>query len=168
MKKTFFNNLIKAEKVRVVGEKGENFGVFSLREALKIAQEKGLDLVQMTEKLEIPVCKITDYGKYAYNLQKKEKKSQKQSKTGLKVVRLRYNISLNDTETRIKAAEKFLNQGRKVKIEMFLRGREKAFQYLAREKMMKMIDVIKERFPIKIEHNIQRGGKGLVVIIAKK
>ena len=127
-----------------------------------------MDLIQITKKVEPPVCKIMDYGKYLYWLQKKEKAT-KISKGGeLKGVRLGFNISLHDLETRVRQAEKFLKKGDKVKIEMILRGREKALGEFAKGKMNQFLEILEKLIPIKIERELKRDSRGFTMIIAKK
>jgi translation initiation factor IF-3 len=161
------NNQIRAKKVRVIDPDGKNLGILSLEEALKKAQEKGLDLIQVTEKVEPPVCKIIDYGKYLYSLQKKEKKASK-TKEELKGLRLSFNISPHDTEVRVKKGEKFLKKGHKIKVEMILRGRERIMTDFAKEKLNQFLESLKEKLPIKIEREMKKEGRGLTIIIAKK
>lgn len=93
--------------MRLIDEAGKQLGVLSLDEALKMAQEKNLDLIQVTEKVEPPVCKIMDYGKFLYIEEKKEKEISKQKGGEIKGLRLSFNISAHDMEVRAKAAEKF-------------------------------------------------------------
>ena len=166
IKKPLINNQIRAEKVRLIDEKGKNQGIFSLEEALKIAKEKNLDLIQVTEKADPPVCKLGDYGKFIYSLQKKEKK---EKKTGeLKVVRIGFNISPHDLEIKAKQAEKFLKEGHPLRLEMVLRGREKALADFGKEKIEKLIEILNQRIPLKIEREIKKEPRGLTVIIKKQ
>ena len=129
-----------------------------------MAEERNLDLIQVTERVDPPVCKIMDYGKYLYRLQKKEKGVKKS--TEIKGLRLRFNISPHDLETRISQAEKFLKKGNKVKVEMVLRGREKRLSQFAKEKLKKFINDLEEKTPIKIEGMIRKKAKGFIVIIS--
>ena len=153
--------------MRLIDKDGKQLGVFRLEDALRKARETGLDLIQVTQKISPPVCKITDYGKYAYQVKKKEKK-QKQQKTGeLKSIRLRFNISPHDIETRVKAAEKFLKKGYKVKIDMVLRGREKRLSDFARQKMVQFLEILQNLIPIKVEREIKREARGLTMIISR-
>jgi len=163
--RVLINNQIRAEKVRVIDEEGKNLGIFSLEEALKIAREKNLDLIQITEKVDPPVCKLMDYGKYLYWLQKKKRGQQKESK--VKIIRLGFNISSHDLETKANQVEKFLIKGNKVKIEMLLRGREKGLEIFAKEKILKFIEILKEKIPIKIEGELKKEPKGFTIIIIK-
>lgn len=166
-KRIFINNRIRAREVRLIDETGKQLGVFSLTDALRKSREAGLDLIQVTEKVNPPVCKILDHGKYSYQEKKKEKK-QKQDKSGeLKSIRLKFNISPHDTETRMKSAEKFLKKGYRVKIEMVLRGREKRLSDFAKEKLDQFLKTLHESTPIKVEKELKRAGRGLITIITK-
>ncbi len=167
IKKTFTNNQIRAREVRVIDETGKQLGILPLDEAIHIAKDRGFDLVQITDKTDPPVCKIIEYGKYLYSLQKKERKTKTKS-SEVKGVRLSLGISSHDLETKANSSKKFLKQGNRVKIEMKLRGREKAHQELAKEKIQKFIEIIKEEIPIKEEGQIKKEPKGLTLIIGKQ
>ncbi len=151
--------------MRAVSDNGEHFGVISTEEALKIAKERGLDLVQITDNVDPPVCKIIDFGKYAYAEKKKKGKS---SKPQMKSVRLGFSISEHDMKIRMRSAEKFLKEGDSVRIILPLRGREKALGNVAKEKVAKFIEMVKENNDIKIEGDISREPRGLTVTISKK
>jgi translation initiation factor IF-3 len=166
-KKILINNQIKAEKIRFIDEAGKQIGIISLKEALQIAKERNLDLIQVTEKIEPPVCKLGDYGKYSYLKDKKEKAIHKQKSSELKGIRISFNISLHDMEIRAKLAKNFLNKGDRVKVELPLRGREKALGDVAREKMNKFLEILKEFIPIKIEKELKREQRGFAIIILK-
>lgn len=140
----------------------------SLTEALRMSREHNLDLIQVTEKVDPPVCKIMDYGKYLYSLQKKEKKEKLKRGGEMKGIRLGFNISLHDLETRVNQTEKFLKKGSRVKIEMKLRGRERALGNFAKEKMNKFLEILKNKIPIKIERELKREPRGLTMIISKE
>ena len=141
-------------------------GVVPLEKALQIAKERNLDLIQVTDKTDPPVCKIQDYGKYLYQFQKKEKaKIKKSSET--KGIRLRFNISSHDIETRILQAEKFLKKGNKVRIDMILRGREKRLSGFAKEKMSQFIEDLGKKIPIKTEGQLKRKPRGFSITISK-
>jgi translation initiation factor IF-3 len=154
IKKPLVNNQIRAPQVRVIDETGKQLGVISSEEALRIAQERNLDLIQVTEKVEPPVCKIGDYGKYLYQEEKKGKSAKKHKGGELKGIRLTFNISLHDLETRVRQAEKFLSKGDKVRIELPLRGRQKALGNFAKEKVGKFLEILKNTTPIKIEREL--------------
>jgi len=166
-KKPLVNNQIRAERVRVIDKEGKNLGIFELEKALHLAEEEGLDLILLTEKANPPVCKIADYGKYLYWLQKR-KKDKKDKKSELKVVRLGFNISLHDLEIKAKQAEKFLSQGNKIKIEIVLRGREKTLPEIAKEKIERFLEILEKTIPIKKDTDLRKEAKGFTIIISKK
>lgn len=121
------NEQIRDREVRLIGEDGQLIGIMSSREAQKLAQEAGLDLVKIAPKAQPPVCKIVDYGKYRYEQARKEKEARKKQKTmEVKEVRLSPNIDSNDLNTKINQARKFLEHGDKVKVTLRFRGRELA------------------------------------------
>lgn len=166
MRKPFINNQIKAIEVRVIDEAGKQLGIIKLVQALQIARDHNLDLVQVTEKVEPPVCKIIDYGKYLYQQHKKEKAA-KPKGGEVKGVRLTFGISEHDLEIRANLAEKFLKEGNKIKLEMRLRGREKALQGFAKEKIKKFLEILEKKIPIKIERGLKKEFGGLIMIITK-
>lgn len=166
-RKPLINRQIRSSEVRVIDDEGKQLGVMSLEKALRLAWERNLDLIQVTEKTEPPVCKIMDQGKYLYQQKKKERKSR--SKGGeLKGLRLGFNISQHDLETRIKQAEKFLKKGDKIKIEIRLKGRERALESFAREKIDKFLEILGKHLPYKVERELKKEIQGLTMIIAKK
>ena len=167
-KRIFINNQIRANEVRLIDETGKQLGVVSLHEALDLARGKSLDLIQVTEKVDPPVCKLGDYGKYLYQEEKKERHMHKNKGGELKAIRLTYNISEHDMETRSKLAEKFLKKGDKVRIDLPLRGREKAMGNFAREKLIKFIEILNKSFEVKTEKEIRREPRGFTTIISKK
>ena len=121
------NEQIRDREVRLIGADGEQLGIMSAREAMKIAQEAELDLVKIAPTAKPPVCKIIDYGKYKYEQTRKEKEARKKQKTvELKEVRLSPNIDTNDLNTKINNAKKFISKGNKVKVTLRFRGREMA------------------------------------------
>ena len=121
------NEQIRDREVRLIGADGEQLGIMSAREAMKIAMEAELDLVKIAPGAKPPVCKIIDYGKYKYEQTRKEKEARKKQKTvELKEVRLSPNIDTNDLNTKINNAKKFISKGNKVKVTLRFRGREMA------------------------------------------
>ena len=121
------NEQIRDKEVRLIGQDGEQLGVMSSREALKLAQEAELDLVKIAPTAKPPVCKIIDYGKYRYEMARKEKEAKKKQKTvEIKEIRMSPNIESNDLNTKMNAAKKFLSKGDKVKVTLRFRGREMA------------------------------------------
>ena len=121
------NEQIRDREIRLIGEDGQQLGIMSSREAMKIAREAELDLVKIAPQAKPPVCKIIDYGKYRYELARKEKEAKKKQKTiEVKEVRLSPNIDSNDLNTKIASARKFIEKGNKVKVTLRFRGREMA------------------------------------------
>ncbi|MDO8654908.1 MAG: translation initiation factor IF-3 [bacterium] len=161
------NNQIRSPQVRVIDEEGKQVGVISIQEALGLAREHGLDLIQVTEHVEPPVCRLGEYGKYLYQLEKKAREGRKHVGGDMKEVRLTFNISKNDLETRVKRAEKFLAKGDRVRVVLPLRGRQKALEGFAREKMGLFLTIVKEHSQAKVERDIKREPRGLSMIIGK-
>ena len=127
------NEQIRDKEIRLIGEHGEQLGIMSSRDALKLAKEADLDLVKVAPQAKPPVCKIIDYGKYRYEMLRKEKEAKKKQKTiEVKEVRLSPNIDVNDLNTKISAARKFLTKGNKVKVTLRFRGREMAHMQASR------------------------------------
>lgn len=121
------NEQIRDKEVRLVGENGEQLGIMSSRDAQKMADDAGLDLVKIAPTAKPPVCKIVDYGKYRYEQIRREKEAKKKQKTiEIKEIRLSPNIDTNDLNTKMNAARKFIGKGDKVKVTLRFRGREMA------------------------------------------
>jgi translation initiation factor IF-3 len=165
--KVLINNFIKAKEVRVISEVGEQLGVMNIFNAIDLAKSKGLDLIQVTEKVDPPVCRIGDYGKYLYSLQKKEKKMKKPTGGELKEIRLTFGISPHDMDIRAAQAKKFLDEGNKIKINLVLRGREKAMGKFAEDKAKLFIVKLNAIIPIKTERDIKREPRGFTAILSK-
>lgn len=121
------NEQIKDKEIRLIGENGEQLGIMSAREALKLAEEAELDLVKIAPTAKPPVCKIVDYGKYKYEQLRREKEAKKKQKiVEIKEIRLTPNIDTNDLNTKVNAAKKFIAKGDRVKVTLRFRGREMA------------------------------------------
>jgi len=154
------------KEVRLIDEKGKQIGIFSYDEASKIAQERGLDLVEITKKTTPPIYKFGDSGKLRYKREKEfRKKRLKERQTAPKSIRIGFNEGEHDLETKVKRAEKFLEEGKTVTIEMKLRGRQKAHFDLAKKKINEFLS------KIKIEHKIiqllKRVPRGLITVLKK-
>lgn len=123
----FINEQIRDKEIRLIGESGEQLGIMSSREALKLAEEAGLDLVKIAPTAKPPVYKIVYYGKYRYELARKEKDAKRKQKViEVKEIRMSPNIDTNDLNTKVGAARKFLEKGNRVKVTLRFRGREMA------------------------------------------
>lgn len=151
----------------MVDETGKQLGVMDLTKALQISRERNLDLVQVTDKVSPPVCKIIDQGKYLYQQGKKKKTVPAKKGGEVKGIRLRFNISSHDLETRAKQAEKFLNKGDKIRIDMVLRGRERALPDFAKEKVKEFLEILEKIVSIKIERELKREARGFTMIVSK-
>ncbi|MDE2029467.1 MAG: translation initiation factor IF-3 [Alphaproteobacteria bacterium] len=161
------NGGIVARQVRVVDADGEMRGVMSVREAMAIAEEAGLDLVEISPNAEPPVCKVLDYGKYKYEMQKKAAEARKKQKViELKEIKLRPTIDDHDFGIKMKAATAFLKDGDKVKVTMRFRGREMAHQEIAHDVFTK---VRAELDPYgKVESEPSFEGRQMIMIMAAK
>ena len=128
------NEQIRDKEIRLIGADGAQMGIMSPRDALKMAIDKDLDLVKVAPQAKPPVCKILDYGKYRFEMQKKEKEAKKNQKVvEIKEIRLSLNIDTNDFNTKVNQAAKFLQQGHKLKVSIRFRGREMAHTSLGLE-----------------------------------
>ncbi len=159
------NKQIRAPKVRVIGVGGEQMGVVSIKEALDMAREADLDLVEVASNSEPPVCKIMDYGKYRYDLTKKEKDNKKaQHQVRVKEVKLKPNIDENDFMTKSKQARSFLEKGNKVKITCTFRGRELAYPEHGHRVVQRMSQLLEDVGGVEAEPKLT--GRSLSCVIA--
>jgi len=150
----------------VIDEKGNNLGIFPLAEALKLAKEKNLDLIEIVSTSQPPIVKIYDFGKFLYQKEKEERKQRvKQRFDEMKNIRLTFNIGPHDLEFKARQAEEFLENYSKVQIEMVLRGREKSRQDFARQKLEEFLKMINKNY--KVIQEIKSAPRGLIVIIGK-
>lgn len=158
------NDAIRAREVRLIDEAGEQLGIVNLRDALRIAGEKNLDLVNVAPTAKPPVCRIMDYGKFKYEQSKKEKEARKHQKVVLiKEIRMTPNIEDHDFETKVKAAVKFLQEGDKVKAAVRFRGREITHSNIGQAVLEKMAKEL-EPFGI-IERSPRLEGRSMIMII---
>ncbi|MBS5535286.1 MULTISPECIES: translation initiation factor IF-3 [unclassified Eisenbergiella] len=133
MSDLLINEQIRDREVRLIGEDGSQMGVMTAKEAMKLAEEAGLDLVKIAPTAKPPVCKIVDYGKYRYELARKDKEAKKKQRTiEIKEIRMSPNIDTNDMNTKVTAAKKFITKGNKVKVTLRFRGREMAHMQKSR------------------------------------
>ncbi len=144
-------------------------GTLSLTDALNYARERNLDLIEVSANSNPPVCRVIEAGKYFYRLKKKERTQRKGAKMGkLKNIRISLKISEHDLETKTEKTKKFLEKGYKVRVEVFLKGREKAFSNLGKEKLEKMLEKINEKIELKKEGEIKKNPRGMEIVISKK
>lgn len=161
------NEQIKDKEVRLIGENGEQLGVVPGREAMRLAQEASLDLVKIAPTAKPPVCKIIDYGKYKYELIRKEKEAKKKQKTvDLKEIRLSPNIEANDLNTKVGAARKFILKGNKVKITLRFRGREMAHMQSSRHILDEFAEQIADIATVEKAPKLE--GRSISVVLSEK
>ena len=158
------NSQIRASQVQVIGSDGNNLGTLNTQEAINLAKEEGLDLIEISPNANPPVCKIIDIGKYKYDLQKKANKSKKKQKiVNLKEIKLRPVTEIHDYNFKIKNAQKFLEKGDKVKFTVKFRGREMQHTNLGNKLMNRIIgDTISLG---KVEVKAKFEGKQMIMII---
>lgn len=160
------NERIRAEEVRLLDELGNNVGVVSLQEALRLAREKGFDVIEVSAKAVPPVVKMGERGKFLYELAKKERKAKKiQQNDESKAIRLRPSTSGHDLEMKAEQVDNFIKKGYKVEIELQLRGREKALENTAKTKLNAFLEHIQETHHILQE--IKKTPRGLHVIVGR-
>ena len=161
------NEQIRDREIRLIGSNGVQLGIMSAREAMKLAEEAELDLVKIAPNAKPPVCKIIDYGKYRYELARKEKEAKKKQKTvEVKEIRLSPNIDTNDLNTKVNAAKKFISKGNKVKITLRFRGREMA--HIAQSKHI-LDDFAKEGEEVAVvEKAPKQEGRSISMVLAEK
>lgn len=161
------NEQIKDKEVRLIGEDGKQLGIVPIKEALRLAREANLDLVKVAPTAKPPVCKLIDYGKYKYEMARKEKEAKKKQKiTEVKEIRLSPNIDDNDLNTKANMARKFITKGDKVKVTLRFRGREMAHtassKVILDEFFAKLEDIAVIEKPAKLE------GRNMTMILAEK
>ena len=161
------NEQIRDREIRLSGEDGEQLGIMSARDAMKLAREANLDLVKIAPTAKPPVCKIIDYGKYRYEQARREKEARKKQKTiEVKEIRLSPNIDTNDLNTKVNQARKFVSGGNKVKVAVRFRGRELAHTAVGKTILedfaQKLSDIAVIDKPAKLE------GKSMVMFLVEK
>jgi translation initiation factor IF-3 len=160
---------ISALEVRVIGPEGEPLGVMSTEDARRMADEKGLDLIEVSPKANPPVCRLGDYGQFKYQKEKEARKQRAQSKeVEIKGIRLTPRIGIGDLDIRVNQAKKFFEQGDKIKIEMMLRGRERAHADVAAGVFKTFSEKLGAHYPIKVEQELKLQGGKFATVIARQ
>ncbi len=161
------NEEIRAREVRVVSGAGEQLGILNVRDALRMAVEQQLDLVEVAPNAKPPVCRIMDYGKYKYEQSKREKEAKKKQKIiSIKEVKLRPNIEDHDFDTKSKNAIRFLKDGDKVKATIMFRGREMSHTELGKVLLDRLAELVKDIAIIERHPKVE--GKNMIMILSPK
>ena len=161
------NEAIRADQLRVIGNSGEQLGIMSRQEALKLAEEAGVDLVEISPNADPPVAKVIDWGKYQYQKMKEQQKNRKSSKQSeLKQMRFGLKIGSGDLEIKLRKIRGFLSEGHKVRIQVFYRGREMAHKELGYEMITRIIEQLED--DAVMEQQPQMAGRNLSVVIRSK
>ncbi|MGE5558182.1 MAG: translation initiation factor IF-3 [Bacillota bacterium] len=161
------NEEIRARETRVISAAGEQLGIMTVRDALKMAQEKGLDLVEVAPTAKPIVCRIMDYGKFRYEQQKKEREAKKKQKIiNLKEVRMTPKIEIHDFQVKAKAAHKFLSDGDKVKATIRFRGREIVHAELGQKLLQELLEFVKDVGALEKAARVE--GKNMTMILTPK
>lgn len=161
------NERIRFPKIRVIDTDGGQLGILSPNEARKIAEEKGLDLVLVSEKSDPPVCRVMDYGKYKFEQEKKKKEAKKKQHTAdIKEVKMRYKIEEHDYHVRVKSAQRFLKSGDKVKATVTFRGREIQHANLAEDLLRRMAEDLED--VAELQQAPKREGRNMMMLLAPK
>lgn len=159
------NREIRAPKVRLIGKDGSQVGVVSIKDAMMHAEQAGLDLVEISPNASPPVCKIIDYGKYRYQITKKERESKKaQHQAKLKEIKVKPNIDEHDLMTKIKRAREFIEKGNKVRVTCMFRGREMAHPELGEKVTERFVQELEDI--AQIEAPPRRMGRNLSLVLA--
>lgn len=161
------NEQIRDKEVRVVGENGEQLGIMSSKDAMKMAREANLDLVKIAPTAKPPVCKIVDYGKFRYEQSRKEKEARKKQKTmEVKEIRLSPNIDENDLNTKASQARKFLAKGDKVKVSLRFRGREMAHVGISKQILDRLCEKLED---IAVVDKVPKmEGRSMIMFLSEK
>lgn len=160
------NDQIRSQEIRLIGDGGNQYGVVSIQEAMRISNEEGLDLVEVSPNAKPPVVKLIDYGKFKYEEQKKKSEAKKkQVIVALKEIQFRPNIDTHDLDVKLKKAERFLGQGDKVKMIMQFRGREMAHAHVGKEKFKQIIATVID-FGAAVESEPKMMGNRIITIVS--
>ena len=157
--------MIRIREVRVIDDEGQQLGVMPTAQAFALAQEKGLDLVEVAPTAVPPVCRILDYGQYKYEIQKREREAKKKQKSQtFKEIRLRVKIDVNDLRTKTRRAGGFLDEGDRVKVTVQFRGREMSHSNLGRDLLMRAAEMLVEHGVIERQPLLE--GRSMYIVMA--
>ena len=160
-----YNRGIRADQIRLIDADGNQVGIVDLSEGLKVAEEAALDLVEISPTAKPPVCKVMDYGKYCYMLEKREKDNKKKQKTfEIKEIKFTSKIEEHDYQTKLRHCEKFLKRGDKVKVSMYFRGREKAHIDVGERILKRLFEDLSEIGVIEKSFGLK--GSSIITIVA--
>lgn len=162
------NNQIRAKELRVLDSENKNLGVLSIKDALELAESKGVDLIEISPNGNPPIAKLMDFGKYQYEVNKKLKKARANAnKTETKSIQIKTGTGEHDLELKAKAASKWIKEGHRIKVELFLAGRAKYMdEKFLRERLDRVLHLITEDY--KISDTYKKGPKGLTITIERK
>lgn len=151
----------------MIDDEGNQVGILAIRDALKVAYDKQLDLVEVAPNAKPPVCRLMDYGKFKYEQSKKEKEARKKQKTtDIKEVRMTPNIDEHDFQVKVRSVQKFLADGDKVKVVVRFKGRQIAYANLGEQRLLELSEIVKEHGSIERSPKVE--GRNLVMILAPK
>lgn len=161
------NEAIRAREIRLIDENGEQLGIMVVREGLRIAAERGLDLVEVAPNAKPPVCRLLDYGKYKYEQAKRDREARKKQRTmDIKEVRMTPKIEGHDFQVKVRNAQKFLQDGDKVKATVRFRGREIVHADIGRALLLDLAEEVKDYGVIEREPRVE--GKHMIMVLAPK
>jgi len=159
------NNRIRARELQVIDEEGRQLGILPIQDALNLAREKDLDLVEVSPQTQPPIAKIMDYGKYMYRKEREEKKRGKPKEQERKTVRVGFKTGAHDLDFKAKQVQEFLKEGHIVKVELTLRGREKALAHIGKQKLEQFLTKLDN---FSVQEGIKRSPFGWTIIIQRK
>lgn len=161
------NDEIRVREVRVVGDDGEQFGVMAIRDAMQLAQDRHVDLVEVSPTARPPVCRLMDYGKFKYEQAKRDRESRKKQKVvNVKELKMRPAIEDHDFDVKVKNARRFLTEGDKVKCTMVFRGREIVHARLAQDTLTKLAELVADVGAVERAPRVE--GRAMIMILAPK
>ncbi len=161
------NEAINSEKIQLINAEGDNIGVVAVEEAIALAMEAGLDLVEIAPNSDPPVCKILDYGKYKYQAQKKAAEARKKQRTvEVKEIKMRPNIDVHDYEVKMRSMVRFFEEGDKVKVTLRFRGREMAHQDLGMQLLNRVRQDTVDLAKVELEPKLE--GRQMIMVLAPR